>query len=158
MKNVFQFLKFGLVGVSNTIISEVIYIVIVLFRGNYAVASLLGFVISVLNAYYWNNKFVFKENPDGEKRVWWKVLIKTYMAYAGGFLLNLGLLFLWIDIIHIENYMEPVREFLRNAFSLELEVGVIGSLVAEGISLILTIPINFFVNKYWAFRQEKNHK
>lgn len=155
MKNIWQFIKFGLVGVSNTLISEAIYIVIILFHGNYIVASVTGFVISVLNAYYWNNKYVFKENPAGEKRIWWKVLLKTYMAYAGGFLLNLGLLFFWIDLIHIERYMEPLQDILMNIAKIELEIEVLGSLVAEGISLILTIPINFCVNKYWTYRQKK---
>lgn len=155
MKNILQFLKFGLVGISNTLISEFIYVLVVLLHGNYMIASFLGFMISVLNAYYWSNKYVFKEEPDGEKRVWWKVLIKTYMVYAGGFFLNLGLLFLWIDILYIEKYMGPIQELLVNFLGIKLELDVIGSLVAEGISLIVAIPINFLANKYWAYKQKK---
>ena len=60
-----QFVKFGLVGVLNTLISEGLYVIIVFFGGHYLVASLVGFVLSVLNAYYWNSKYVFKEEPGG---------------------------------------------------------------------------------------------
>ncbi|MCH5275285.1 MAG: hypothetical protein J1E65_05555 [Lachnospiraceae bacterium] len=42
----------------------------------------MGFMISVLNAYYWSNKYVFKEQEDAPRWVWWKVLLKSYAAYA----------------------------------------------------------------------------
>ena len=94
MKHIKQFLKFGLVGLSNTLISEVIYAVIVCLKGHYLFASTTGFVLSIFNAYYWNNRYVFKEDESLEKRVWWKVLIKTFIAYLWGFLANLMLLVL----------------------------------------------------------------
>lgn len=155
MKNIWQFIKFGFVGVSNTLISEAIYAIVVLLRGNYLLASCLGFVISVLNAYYWSNKYVFKEEEGREKRVWWKVLLKTYAAYFWGFLVNLFLLVLWIDVLHIAEYMEPVREFLAEWGVTAFDREVLGNLIAEGINLLLTIPMNFLINKYWAYRQKK---
>ena len=88
-----QFLKFLIVGVSNTAISELVYLLLIYLDFHYIFASIMGFVLSVLNAFYWSNKYVFKENPD-EKRVWWKVLIKTYAAYLWGYLISLLLLFI----------------------------------------------------------------
>ena len=79
-----QFIKFALVGVSNTLISEGIYAVLVFFKMHYIPASFIGFSLSVINAYYWNHKYVFKENAEDEKRVWWKVFCKTYVAYFWG--------------------------------------------------------------------------
>ena len=155
MKSLWQFIKFGLVGVSNTLISEAVYVIIVLLKGNYLFASFMGFVISVLNAYYWSNKYVFKENADGEKRVWWKVLLKTYVAYFWGFLVNLCLLILWIDILHVADYMEPVLNMLARFGVTSLDAEVLGNLIAEGVNLILVIPMNFLINKYWAYRQKK---
>lgn len=156
MKNLWQFIKFGLVGVSNTLISEAVYAVIVLLRANYLFASFLGFVISVLNAYYWSNKYVFKEEEGKEKRVWWKVLLKTYTAYFWGFLVNLILLVFWIDVLHIAQYMEPVRLFLEQMGITSFDNEVLGNLLAEGVNLILTIPMNFLINKYWAYKQKNN--
>ncbi len=153
-RNIRQFIQFGLVGISNTLISEVIYVIIVFLRGNYVFASVMGFVISVLNAFYWNNKFVFKESETCEKRIWWKALIKTYVAYLGGYLCNLFLLVMFVDVLCIAGYMGPVVQQLAHWNITCLDADVLGNLVAEGLSLIITIPINFLLNKYWAFRQK----
>ena len=55
-----QFLKFGLVGISNTLVSGVIYFLMneLWFPGKWFAASLVSWVISVLNAYLWQNIFV----------------------------------------------------------------------------------------------------
>lgn len=153
MKNLWQFIKFGLVGVSNTLISELIYVIVVLLKGNYLFASFLGFVISVLNAYYWSNKYVFKEEAEGEKRIWWKVLAKTYVAYFWGFLVNALLLVLWIDVIHIARYMGPLYDLLCSFGMANPDTEVLGNLVAEFVNLLLVIPMNFLINKFWAYGQ-----
>ncbi len=153
MKNVKQFLKFGLVGLSNTLISELVYAIIVCMRGHYLFASTAGFVLSIFNAYYWNNRYVFKEDESLEKRVWWKVLFKTFIAYLWGFLLNLMLLMLWIDALHIADYMGPLTQLLGRWKIHFLDADILGNLFAEGINLILVLPMNYLVNKFWAFRQ-----
>lgn len=150
-----QFLKFGLVGLSNTLISEMIYVVIVCLKGHYLLASTTGFVLSVFNAYYWNSRYVFKEDDSREKRIWWKVLFKTFLSYLWGFMANLLLLAFWIDLLHIGNYMEPLAELLRTWNIRVLDAQTLGSLLAEGINLILVLPLNFFLNKFWAFRQKQ---
>ena len=66
-KGFWQFIKFALVGVSNTLISEIVYAILVFFKMHYLPASFIGFMLSVLNAYYWSNKYVFTENPEEEK-------------------------------------------------------------------------------------------
>lgn len=123
----FQFIKFGLVGLSNTIISYVTYLFFVWIGVFYLVANGIAFVISVLNSYYWNNKYVFTE--DGETRSPWKTLIKTFISYgATGLVLNSLLLIFWIDVVHLSSYIAPI------------------------INLIITIPLNFIINKFWAFK------
>ena len=53
-----QFVKFGIVGVSNTLISLAVYQLALNALGmHYLAANLLGLVISVINAYYWNNLY-----------------------------------------------------------------------------------------------------
>lgn len=153
MKNVKQFLKFGLVGLSNTLISELVYAVIVCMRGHYLFASTAGFVLSIFNAYYWNNRYVFKEDESLEKRVWWKVLFKTFVAYLWGFLVNLMLLMLWIDVLRIADYMGPLTELLDRWGIHFLDAEILGNLFAEGVNLILVLPMNYLINKLWAFRQ-----
>lgn len=124
-----QFVKFGVVGVSNTLISYVSYLIFYFLGCHYLVASVLGFVISVTNSYYWNNRYVFATG-EGEKRVWWRVYIKTFLAYAStGLVLANILLVIWVQICKIPEIFAPV------------------------LNLLITIPLNFIINKYWAYKR-----
>lgn len=151
MKNLWQFIKFGLVGVSNTLLSEGIYCILVFFRVHYLVAYFVGFFLSVLNAYYWSNKYVFKEE-NGEKRVWWKVLAKTYVAYLGGFFLSAVLLVFWIDIVQISQYLGGLAEICSGWGFERLDAELLGEILSAGINLLFTVPLNFLVNKLWAYK------
>lgn len=156
MKNIKQFLKFGLVGLSNTLISELVYVVIVCLKGHYLFASTAGFILSIFNAYCWNSRYVFKEDENLEKRVWWKVLIKTFISYLWGFIANLILLVVWIDIFHIANYMEPLVRLLYGLNIRFTDAKMLGNLFAEGLNLFLVLPMNYVFNKFWAYRQAKS--
>ena len=120
-----QFVKFGVVGVSNTLLALTIYYVLVLIFGiNYILANTAAFAISVLNAYYWNSKYVFKQSTNSMS----KRLIKVYVSYGITFFISTGLLFLMVDIIGISEVVAPI------------------------INLSVTVPLNFLLNKFWAFR------
>lgn len=129
-----QFIKFGLVGILNTVISQGITYGIIFFCKDINVffndkilvflASFIGFFISVLNSYYWNNKFVFKKTESSTL----KSLIKTYICYGFTWFLSFILAFLFLNLINISVLLVPV------------------------LSMIITIPLNFFMNKFWAFK------
>lgn len=88
--------------------------------------------MSVINAYYWNDKYVFAEDEE-EARIWWRTLIKTFMAYAGtGLILNNLLLVFWVRVGGIHEMLGPV------------------------INVIITTPINFLINKLWAYCKRTN--
>jgi len=128
---VYQFIKFGIVGASNTLIAYVIYSICVCLGIHYLLANALGFFISVLNAYYWSDRFVFKKG-EGEARsaIW--TLAKTYVAYGStGLLLASILLYLYVDKLHISEY------------------------IAQLLVLVITIPLNFIINKFWSFKTKK---
>ena len=111
-KQIRQFMKFALVGVSNTLVSEVVYAVLVFFKMHYLPASFFGFSLSVLNAYYWSSRYVFQKE-ENQERIWWKVLAKTYLAYLWGYLVSALLLIFWMEIMGIEKWMEPLGEWFR---------------------------------------------
>lgn len=118
-----QFLKFGIVGLSNTFISLAIYYTLVYFGLHYILSNIFAFLISVLNACYWNSKYVFNKEGIHINR-----LIKTYLSYGFTFLLSTFLLYLMIDVIGISKYIAPL------------------------INLCITVPINFLLSKFWVFR------
>lgn len=137
MDTLVQFLKFGIVGVSNTLISYLLYSgSLLIFRrlkifhqSDYLIAQVIQFVLSVLWSFYWNNKKVFVLQ-EGEKRSMWQALLKTYISYSfTGLFLNSALLVLWIRVLGISEFIAPI------------------------INLLVSVPLNFIINKFWAFRK-----
>lgn len=133
-----QFVKFGIVGVSNTVISYVLYVVSLLAfqkagilpKSDYLIAQVIAFVLSVLWSFYWNNKMVFTLESGKERSVW-KALLKTYVSYSfTGLFLNSILLVLWVQVFHISEFIAPI------------------------INLLVSVPLNFIINKFWAFKPE----
>ena len=154
MKALIQFIKFGIVGLTNTLISQVIYMFVVWLGGHYLVASIVAFIISVLNAFFWQNKVVFKEDEEKEHRVWWKVLLKTYAAYAfTGLLLNNLLLVMWIDLIKIEQFTPPLTGLI-NGWGIGIDNHDLAVDIAPILNIFVNVPINFVINKFWAYRQK----
>lgn len=154
-KTFLQFIKFGLVGVGNTIVSYTVYSVCYyLIHANVHVCNVMGFVISVLFAYVMQSRFVFKEREDAEHRVWWQVLLKTYASYAfTGLFLTEILLLLWINVIDISRFLEFASVWISNK-GIHMTAKDLAVSMAPFLNMIFTIPINFCINKFWAYRQE----
>lgn len=127
-----QFIKFGLVGLSNTLVSWACYYLFLWIDDDlYMVGSIVGGVVSIANAFFWNNRFVFKaENHDWKSVM--KRLAKTYVCYGGTSLLGVGLLWLEVNLLGISKTWAPI------------------------VNLIITIPLNFLINKFWTFRTGDN--
>ncbi len=156
MKNrtLWQFIKFGIVGLSNTIISEVIYIVLIYFKMHYLPASFIGFSISVVNAFYWNNKYVFQWQSQSIESMM-HIFGRTYIAYLGSYLLSAALLVFWIDLLHIATWMRLPAEWCLNHGFTKMDQAFWGKAAAAFFNLLLTVPLNFLANKYWAFKEKK---
>ena len=160
IKGLLQFIKFCIVGFSNTIICEGIYVVLLFWGVHYLAANIIGNLISILNAYYWSNKYVFKAE-EGETRVWWKVLLKTYATYGFSMVLSAGLLVFWLEFVKLEHFMGPVLSLLRNIgilgvlgnSGISLEAKLLSEILAAMINLLITIPLNYVINKYWAYKR-----
>ncbi len=127
----FQFVKFALIGVSNTLISYLIYVLFLLLGFHYLVGQYVGFVVATLNSFFWNNRFVFQKK-EGEQRnpIW--ALIKVFLAYGvSGLLLAPLLLIFWCEVLHVSEFLAPI------------------------LNIFIVTPINFVLNKLWAFRTKK---
>lgn len=137
-KTIVQFIKFGIVGLSNTLISYAIYMICLLLfqnvgifpRINYLIAQIIAFLLSVLWSFYWNNRMVFVLE-EGGKRSLWRSLLKTYVSYSfTGLFLNSILLVLWVNILGISEFIAPI------------------------INLLVSVPLNFIINKFWTFKSK----
>jgi len=128
-----QFVKFGLVGVTNTVLSYTINVLVLKLLQpydlpwDYVAGNLVAFVLSVLWSFYWNNKYVFTQQ-GGQKRKIGPALLKTYISYGfTGIILTNLLSYLWINKLGISKFVAPL------------------------INLVISIPLNFIINKFWAF-------
>lgn len=127
-RSFWQFIKFGLVGCFNTVLSYIVYALCVKLNIHYLIANIVGFVVGVLNAYYWSNKYVFK-TEEGKKRNHLFAISKTVVSYGiTGVLLQSAMLYLLVEQVGID------------------------SLIAQLICLLFTVPLNFVLNKFWSFK------
>lgn len=126
-----QFVKFGLVGASNTVVSLITYYIVVFLGGYYLFANAMGFVTGTLNAYWWNSHFVFqKEARQSGTGV--KALLKSFLSYGATFLLSSALLYLQVQLLGISEMIAPV------------------------VNVMITTPLNFVLNKLWIFARRKD--
>lgn len=125
-----QFIGFCFVGVTNFIVNYLVYAFCLKIIGfNVYVSAIFSFIISVLNAYLLNNQLVFNSKKEHH---WIRNLLRTYISYGfTGLFLTEILLYIEVDILKINPLLAPV------------------------INLIITTPINFLLNKYWAFEEKK---
>lgn len=139
-----QFIKFGLVGVSNTAISYGIemlcyYVLFVdnLWSNNVRIAatSAVAFFVSTLNSYYWNNRYVFKSGRNKRFTEHLRTYGKTVLCYGVTGLLIAPLLKMWLtDSMAVPFWLTSLS------------------------TLIITIPLNFLLNKFWAYGERKTRK
>ncbi len=100
-------------------------------RYDYILGNTIAFLLSVLWSFYWNSRYVFGLE-EGEKRSPWKALLKTYISYGfTGIILSNILSYVWIRVFGISKYLAPL------------------------INLVVSIPVNFLMNKLWAFKGKK---
>ena len=133
-KLLFQFVKYCLVGVSNTVVAYVLYAGIIFlirdfsWRQDYIFANVLSFTLSVFWSFYWNNKYVFKEEDTGKRKMW-RALGKCFLAYGfTGYILNNVLSYIWIQGLGFSRYIAPI------------------------LNLPFSVPVNYLLNKLWAFK------
>jgi putative flippase GtrA len=119
-----QFLKFGTVGVSNTLIAFAVYTLLLkVFGVWYVAASGVGFMIGAINGFLLNRSWTFRGHAgDRLTPVRWTVV------QSCGLLLNLGLVYLFVDEAGLDK--------------------LLGQVPATVVVTVLT----FFANRAWTFR------
>lgn len=127
---IIQFIKFGTVGAINTVLSYAItngaYYLLHLHE---QISNIIAFVITVFISFMLNGRFVFTENK--EERNFWKSLLKVYASYSiTGVFLTAILLYIEEELLGIPHY------------------------IATLMNLVVTIPLNFILNKFWAYKEK----
>jgi putative flippase GtrA len=124
MPLVLQFVKFGIVGVSNTLIAFAVYTLLLkVFGVWYVAASGIGFAIGAVNGFLWNRAWTFRGHVgDALTPVRW------FVVQTCGLLLDLGLVYLFVDGAGLDE------------------------LLGQALTTVIVTLITFFVNRAWTFR------
>jgi putative flippase GtrA len=124
MPLVLQFVKFGIVGISNTLISFAVYALLLKAFGVwYVAASGIGFAVGAINGFLWNRAWTFRGHVgDALTPVRW------FVVQSCGLLGNLGLVYLFVDGAGL------------------------GKLTGQAATVAIVTVLTFFANRAWTFK------
>lgn len=117
-----KFLKFGTVGIVNTLMTIGCFTLFVYFGMNYIIANIVSYGIGMINSFFWNKNWVFQAK-SGNAPLFLKFVVVNLITLG----LNTGCLFLLVHFIDIHSS--------------------IAQLISTGIGLVF----NFGLNKKWTF-------
>jgi len=119
-----QFVKFGIVGVSNTLLTFIVYTLLLkVFGVWYLAASAIGFAVGATNGFLLNRRWTFKEHVgDNLTPVRWAIV------QGCGLAINEGLLYLFVHDAQMDK------------------------LIAQACATIFVTVSTFFANRAWTFR------
>ena len=119
-----QLIKYGIVGVSNTLISMiVIYLLLKVAGMKDGPANLIGYIAGLINSFIWNRKWTFRSQTS-----WLKTFIPFIIVFVVCYALQYGLL-MWLNT-HSTSYDNYYNHL---------------------IGMVFFTIINFFANKYITF-------
>ncbi len=145
-----QFIKFGLVGLSNTLLSYITQIIcyyilfkntsfqeIIVLLQNFGIASdaesiriiittTIAFFVGVTNSFFWNSRYVFTSGTKDKRKP--KTYIKTIICYG-------------ITGLIISPYLKIILG--KSGFPFW---------ISTLLSLVITVPLNFILNKFWTYK------
>jgi putative flippase GtrA len=118
-----QFVKYGLVGASNTVITFVTYTVLVKLGVQYLIAVVLGYCVGSLNSYIFNRHWTFQAADIAHSTAGTRFAIVQAVAIAA----NVALLYVFVH-----------------------HLGV-AKIPAQAILTLPVLAVTFFANRWWSF-------
>lgn len=126
MELVFQIAKFAFVGLINTLITIVVFNILLYLNINYLLANIVGYFAGVLNSLILNSNWVFKTD-----RMYLQLVIKFIAVNIFSLIVNSSLLYILVNTLHFD-----VK---------------VSQLVAISFSMV----INFLLNKIWTYNSKE---
>jgi putative flippase GtrA len=123
--NMKKLLKFGTVGMLNTLITIGCFTLLVHLGMNYIAANIAAYMIGMVNSFFWNKNWVFQVR-SGQISLFVKFVLVNLITL--GF--NTLCLYLLVDHLQIQSSISQI--------------------IATGCGLM----INFGLNKKWTFTEE----
>ncbi len=144
-KSFVQLVKFGLIGVSNTLLDLLVTFVLNAAFGIYYLAKIIGYACGIANSYFWNSRWTFREERRRDARE-----IISFIA-LNLVTLGLSLLLQWVfrSVCRLDAWWMGFAG--ENFFTGLLNGDRFCILLASGIALL----VNFIGNKLFVFRRKE---
>ena len=120
-----QFIKFAMVGCSNSLVCLVVCYIILFGFGEeqYLLGQTLGYIAAIFNSFFWNSKYVFSDHRGNKKTAFGRMCVCNVAVYV----LQIGALCFLVDIVAVSEWIAPV------------------------LAILIALPVNFFLNKLFVF-------
>lgn len=139
-KSLVQFVKFAVVGVSNTAVDWIVYYLLINFIffevSEKSIAKLISFIVAVINSYIWNTIWTFKEEYK-----------KTISGKSAG-VNKRGVIFIRFVVVSLIGWGVNYLAF-KLTISKITQPDIIALIIASGAAVIW----NFFANKFWTYKK-----
>ena len=89
-----QFFTFGIIGVINTLSSQLFYMLFVFIKVNVGIASILGDALSMIGSYFMNMHFTY------HKKISWKSAVVFPISYIPGMIISAIFVIIVVNICH----------------------------------------------------------
>jgi len=130
-KTIIQFIKFGMVGGLNTVIG---YTIVnggfYLLHIDKYISGIISNIITIFISFLLNSRFVFHQTSDDKSAIF-KTVVKVYASYLFTGMIIGAFLLTWIQC---------------DLLGIPLSIATI-------INLVVTIPLNFVLNKFWVYKK-----
>jgi putative flippase GtrA len=119
-----QFVKFGIVGMSNTLLSLAVYTALLKGFGMwYLAASAISYTVGMVNGFLWNRRWTFRGHVgDALTPVRW------FVVQGCGLGATLGLVFLFVHDAGLDK------------------------LLGQACAVVIVVVFTFIANRAWTFR------
>ena len=121
--DIIRFVKFGMVGVLNTLVNWSIFFILETCGVYYILANIISYSLSTIHSYLWNTLWVFKYKDKVSTDTTFKFILLNII----GLCLNTAILYILVDLCNLNKF--------------------IGLVITTAIVMI----INYVVNKLWVF-------
>ena len=119
-----QFVKFGIVGVSNTLITLLVYTLLVkVFGVWYIASSAIGFAVGAVNGFLLNRRWTFSEHVGDRFTP-----LRWLIVQGSGLMVNLALVYLFVTAAGLDK------------------------LVGQAFATLIVVVLTFLANRAWTFR------
>ena len=125
-----QFVKYGVVGASNTVLTFVTYTVLEKLGVNYLIALPLGYGVGSLNSYILNRHWTFQARDIAHTTA------GTRFAIVQAFAIAANVLLLYVFVHHLG----------------------IAKIPAQAILTLPILAITFFANRWWSFARPREQE